>query len=329
MLSVTEPRSWRVRVGVRVVWGGDGRSGAEWANNVPMTFPCTCIWCYATRCLLAWAHAFDATLLDVYFACAHVLDATLLDVYLHMQCTHTWCYTTGCLLACEHILDATLLNVYLHVHMHLMLCHSMFICMCTCIWCYATQCLLACAHAFDATPLECLLACAHAFDATLLDFCWYVFMHLMLRHSMFTCMCTRTWCYTTGCLLECAHVPEATLLHVYLHVHMHLMLHHSVFTGMSTCIWCYATGCLLACAHALDAMPLDIDILACAHVLDATLLDVYLHVRTYLKLRYCMFTCMCTCIWCYGTARLLACAHVLATPLHVYSHVHKCLMLKA
>ena len=48
MLSVTEPRSWRVRVGVRVVWGGDGRSGAErsgaeWANNVPMTFPCTCI----------------------------------------------------------------------------------------------------------------------------------------------------------------------------------------------------------------------------------------------------------------------------------------------
>ena len=167
MLLVTEPRSWRARVGVGVVWGGDGRSGAEWANNVPMTFPCTCIWCYASRCLLV---------------CAHALDATPLDVYLHVQCTHTWCYTTGCLLACAHAFNAMPLSVCLHVHMHLMLRHSMFTRMCTCIWCYATRWLLACAHALDATLLDIdILACAHVLDATLLDVYLHVRTYLKLR----------------------------------------------------------------------------------------------------------------------------------------------------
>ena len=157
------------RASVGVVWGGDGRSGAEWANNVPMTFPCTCIWCYATQihsvftrmwtCI--WCYASRCLLV-----CAHALDATPLDVYLHVQCTHTWCYTTGCLLACAHAFNAMPLNVYLHVHMHLMLRHSMFTRMCTCIWCYATRWLLACAHALDATPLDIdILACAHVLDA--------------------------------------------------------------------------------------------------------------------------------------------------------------------
>ena len=109
------------------------------------------ILCYATVCLLALPHIYDATLLYVFL---HFLTYIMLR-YCMSACTssHIWCYVIVCLLALPHIHGATLLYVCLHFLTYMMLRYCMSSCTSSHTWCYATVCLLALPHIHDATLL--------------------------------------------------------------------------------------------------------------------------------------------------------------------------------
>ena len=149
----------------------------------------TCI-STGTWCSLLDLHELDAPLL-----------APLLDLYLHfymnlmLRClificisTWTWISAAWSSLAFLHELDAPLLDLHLHFDMNLMHRCLIFTCCSTWTWCPAAWSSLAFLHELDAPLLDLHLHFLHEVDAALLDLHLHVYMNLMPRCLIFTCM---------------------------------------------------------------------------------------------------------------------------------------------
>ena len=182
-----------------------------------LIFTCAATW---TWCSAAWSsfpflHEFDAPLLDLHlhfymnlmlrcliFTCIlHEFDAPLPDLHLHhymnlmLRClfficisTWTWCSAPWSSLAVLHELDALLLDLHLHFYMSWMLRCLIFISFSTWTWCSAAWSSLAFLYELDAPLLDLHLHFLYEIDAPLLDLHLHVYMNLMPRCLIFTCM---------------------------------------------------------------------------------------------------------------------------------------------